>query len=264
MKKINKLFFLLLLISYSVLGVNAKEKSLKYTDSNINDKVDQGDKICLGDECFFVVYTDDNNTYALAQYNLLVGNKSNAVLVNDLISYDVNPLDKETNIQSKSAIGGIANIEGTFYGTLRFDEATLENYINNYTKYLKENSGIDVSGRIPDANDAHYLDCDISDTCENTPSWAKSTTYWLSFDSFIISRDPNFSRPILKQKATVDGLVGLRPLISISNEDIEKYGINTELENPETLDTINTKFILLTIGLIGLINFIIIKKKISQ
>ena len=58
------------------------------------DGTKTSDEVCIGEECFYVMYSDDTSVTMLAKYNLHVGN-----IVDE--SWRVTPLVNPTGIQDE-------------------------------------------------------------------------------------------------------------------------------------------------------------------
>ena len=203
------------------------------------ETIELGDEICIGEECFYVLNSNDSKTILIAKYNLLVGKKVVATLVDDAVSYDSSDLGaEETKFQDEKAKGAADedNEEGTFYGTVAFDEEKIGNYLADYERYFEDNyeflGAVDV--RLANADDVHYIGCDRGETCEDVPAWAKNTTYWIDVPGFgpgtAITRSTSVATSRVGYPVTADGLAGIRPVFDVTTSIIKRNKVTI---NPE-------------------------------
>ena len=143
-----------------------------------------GNEVCIKNECFYVISSDDTSVTMLAKYNLHVG-----------YSLDINgrfePLANPTGIQDETAKGyNWDAVKGTsiypFIGTTAFSDfgvaysgSIVEGYINSYNSYLITQGVIPIEARLITYNELINIGCDGDNyTCNSAPSWVYSTTYW--------------------------------------------------------------------------------------
>ena len=152
-----------------------------------------GSEICISDECFYVISSDDDSVTMLAKYNLLVGNtydNTNGVVA----------LENPTGIQDSTAIGWFSGFSASnpIIGNVAFSStnywkssvssypayvydsnSTIYLYVENYKTYL-EGQGATIEGaRLITYEELETLGCSGDDyACEEAPSWVYSTTYW--------------------------------------------------------------------------------------
>ena len=193
-----------------------------------------GDEVCIGEECFYVLSSDDSSVTLFAKYNLYVGYS--------IESFDFNTGSPEmrnlvsTGIQDSRARGYISDNSFPWIGTVNFSDndywhnysnelinvyderSSIYNYVNNYKIYL-EGLGIIVNeARVPNIDDFYNMGCISSkeeysyDSCSNKYEWNDSTAYWtgISFgDSILITR---YSTAF---HYSIPYAVGVRPVIVI-------------------------------------------------
>lgn len=163
--------------------ISIKDK-ISYKATSATNTIDLGDEICLDTECFYVLDSNSSTTSMLSKYNLainniqIVGNGSSSE-GEDHIVYIENPTGAEvTYLQNSKFIGGVGGL-----GYSKLEDIEANGYLTTYSNKLKEKAGITPTEvRIPDANDMHYIDCDVGGECNdtNTPEWAHSTNYLIS------------------------------------------------------------------------------------
>lgn len=253
-KKLLGILALLVAISTGLTSVFAStnilrisnNKDVKFVDPTYKGTIEFGDEICLGTECFYVLDTNETSTTLLSKYNLYVGNKVKAIMVEgddeDVISYDPTPLgDEETKIQNENAIGAAAEDkeEGTFYGTVEYNDELITNYLADYERYIEDNYDITLDARIPNSDDMHFISCDISDACNSAdvPEWAKNTTYWTNIpgqnEGTVITRSKNVKTQNSRYNVSSGELAGIRPVIVLSTIDLNSNIIEIKSSDVE-------------------------------
>lgn len=210
--------------------ISIKDK-ISYKAVSANNTIELGDQICLDTECFYVLDSNSSTTKKLSKYNLAINNIQ--IVVNgsssegeDHIVYIENPTGAEvTYLQDSKFIGGVGGL-----GYSKREDIEANGYLSTYSNKLKEKVGITPTEvRIPDANDMHYIDCDVGEECNdtNTPEWAHSTNYW-------ISATPKTSiGTTLKGEHYWDTLfLGLRPVVEVDTASLGIVNVAVkEVEN---------------------------------
>ena len=175
-----------------VLSVTNSGKVIKVVKGEY-DK--QGSEVCIENECFYVLSSNDTEILLLTKYNLYVGNKvtkydSSAGII------ELQPIDNPTGIQSSTSLGWVSyppwiatipfssttywSSTVSTYPTYVYNEnSNLYKYINNYKKYI-EQFGVSVNeARLITYNELDNLGCDSATaTCPTAPSWVYQTSYW--------------------------------------------------------------------------------------
>ena len=174
------------------------------TDSNkvkiISGDMDTvGSEICIKDECFYVMYSDNNTVTMLAKYNLYVGEICTAAST-------CTAIENPTGIQNSTAIGrkldesnkiiypmiGITTfsnditwngINGKLHPTYN-EQSSLYKYIEDYSTYIKELYVDVIEMRIINIEDYEKMGC-ITASCTTAPSWFYSTSYWTGVGHFM-------------------------------------------------------------------------------
>ena len=191
-----------------------------------------GSELCISDECFYVISSDDNSTTMLAKYNLYVGGEYNNN-TKEYIEYG----EEETGKQDPAMLGHDANTQlikgvtefaneyywsdiSSFPTYVYNSSSTIYKYIERYKSYFT-NIGISINEARPIKYDEiKKLGCNLSESCKNNaPSWLYSTTYW-SGDAnddagFMISVWTTGDIPIIDFKYESNNLCGVRPVITI-------------------------------------------------
>ena len=193
--------------SQNILNLSFKLNYVQSDDTNDNVTIDNNgklikvvkgdgtntsDEICIGEECFYVISSTDEEITMLTKYNLLVGNKY------DGTSYV--KLENPTGIQDETAKGWFSgpNSDKPIIGVNQFcnisywssmtstypayiynEKSSLYEYIENYKTYL-ENLGTSINeARLITLEELESLGCNISSlSCASSPSWVYSTSYW--------------------------------------------------------------------------------------
>ena len=174
------------------------------TDSNkvkiISGDMDTvGSEICIKDECFYVMYSDNNTVTMLAKYNLYVGEICTAAST-------CTAIENPTGIQNSTAIGkkldesnkiiypmiGITTfsnnitwngINGKLHPTYN-EQSSLYKYVDDYSTYIKELYVDVIEMRIINPEDYEKMGC-VAPSCTTAPSWFYSTSYWTGVGYFM-------------------------------------------------------------------------------
>ena len=134
-------------LGFTVNYIQADNNAISVVDNGVKKKIvnvvngdgtQKSDEICLGKECFYVMYSDNDTITMLAKYNLHVG-----------YSYyhttGYVPLENPTGIQDQSAIAGAVaepSEDNPYIGVIPFSDTNYwESYTNEYPSYVyNENS----------------------------------------------------------------------------------------------------------------------------
>ena len=152
------------------------------------DGTNKSDEVCIGEECFYVMYSDDTSITMLAKYNLYVGGEvDNGIWT----AYG----EEATGKQDSTMIGyGTTTRKGTstfsntnyWYSTVSsypayvYDEnSLLYNYVENYKIYLSTLGVVPIEARLITKEELETLGCSSSSySCKSAPSWVYATSYW--------------------------------------------------------------------------------------
>ena len=201
-----------------------------------------GSEICIGEECFYVISSDEDNVTMLAKYNLYVGNMFDEKLGEVT-------LPDPTGKQSSKAVGFSYNYSsdnpilavlpfsataywhddtslkskyGTSYPAYVYDEnSILYPYIENYKNYLIAQGIKNLTTRLITINELFDLGCSYSDAC-NSPlySWVTGMSYWTGFayDSSNIMYVNSYGS-FASSSYSISNHRGIRPVITISKSE---------------------------------------------
>ncbi len=145
-----------------------------------------GEEYCFGDECFYTISNDQNGKIKMiAKYNLYVGNYYKSASDHPVIS-KTDPLYGK---QHSSALG--LSLSGGYprIGTINYSKNANDNsyansvvkpYVDEYVSYLKELTGINISGELITRDELLSLGCSANPSTCNTASfdWVTGITYW--------------------------------------------------------------------------------------
>ena len=190
------------------------------------DGTKTSDEVCIGEECFYVMYSDDTTVTMLAKYNLYVGGEYNS----GWTAYG----DEATGIQDSTMLGYVSGQtirKGTTkfsntnywsstvssYPTYVYDSnSTLYSYVENYKTYLSTLGVTPTEARLITKEELETLGCSGS-SCTSAPSWVYSTTYWSgsafnTTDVWYVRSSGRFS----DYRSSDSISLGCRPVITIS------------------------------------------------
>ena len=189
-----------------------------------------GSELCIKDECFYVISSNENNVAMLAKYNLYVGNECTSASASSCTKYDA-----ATGIQDASMIGyklgepirkGTSNFANTnYWGTTAStypsnvynENSSLYSYVENYKNYLTTIGATPTVARIITYDELINLGCNGQDeNCRSAPEWVYATSYWTdtaatSTNLWALNTYGNFYH--LDYQYT--GTFGCRPVIEI-------------------------------------------------
>ena len=196
------------------------------------DGTNTSDEICIGEECFYVMYSDDTTVTMLAKYNLYVGNECSSSSSSSCTAYG----DEATGKQDSNMLGyvpgqsvrkGTIAFSSTYYWSSTVSSfpayvydsnSTLYSYVENYKSYL-EGLGAEINeARLITIEELEGLGCNrSSSSCSGSPKWVYSTTYWSGSASDItyVWRVDSYGSFNINYYDR-DSSFGLRPVITIS------------------------------------------------
>jgi len=198
------------------------------------DGTQVGDEVCIKEECFYVMYSDDTTVTMLAKYNLYVGNECTSSSSSSCAAYG----DEATGKQNSSMLGYLAG-ESIRKGTTKFSNtnywsstvssypayvydsnSTLYSYVENYKTYLSTLGVTPTEARLITKEELETLGCSgSSHSCSGAPSWVYATAYWLgsaesSYNGLSVNGFGNISSNIYIDNSSF----GCRPVITISKD----------------------------------------------
>ena len=201
-----------------------------------------GDEVCIKEECFYVISSDDSTVTMLSKYNLLVGNRIDSSYSNELVA-----IDSSSGLQDSTALGyncsgdnavypiiglvafsdsmywndnGLKSEYGTTYPAYVYDSnSILHTYVENYKDYLVTLGIVPNEARLISHEELESLGCSGS-SCANAPAWVYSTSYWSgSVRHFLQKHTAIFNNGIFEQAIYYnDSNFGVRPVIIISRD----------------------------------------------
>ena len=194
------------------------------------------DEVCIGEECFYVMYSDDTSITMLAKYNLYVGGELNS----SWTAYG----DEATGKQDSNMLGFVSG-QTIIKGTTKFsntnywsstvssypsyvynENSTLYSYVENYKTYLSTLGVTPSEARLITYEELEGLGCSGDDwSCTSAPSWVYATSYWSgsansSFFVWFVSSYGEF----YSCDYDFDHRFGVRPVITISRSLIDGTG----------------------------------------
>ena len=209
-------------------GSSVKDNGVQLIKIVSGDGTNKSDEVCIGEECFYVMYSDDTTVTMLAKYNLYVGGECNS----GWTAYG----DEATGIQDSTMLGYVSGQtirKGTTkfsntnywsstvssYPTYVYDSnSTLYSYVENYKTYLSTLGVTPTEARLITKEELEGLGCIVSSgSCSGAPSWVYSTTYWsgsakASSNVWRVYSNGDFCYSIYSNSIST----GCRPVITIS------------------------------------------------
>ena len=209
-----------------------------------------GSEICIGQECFYVLYSTDDTITMITKYNLHVGNIVTGKDENEELI--IRTLENPTGIQDSSALGGIADAEGNnifpAVGVVSFSQSVywesdeqlkpeygtgypanvydfnspIFRYVENYKEYLITQGVTPLEARLLLLEEIDILGEKLGD---DMPNWLMKTSFWLGasigklgagHDSLIVAVFGSGVGQILFAPNDANGALGVRPVITIS------------------------------------------------
>ena len=192
------------------------------------DGTNKSDEVCIGEECFYVMYSDDTSITMLAKHNLYVGGEYNS----SWTAYG----EEATGKQDSTMLGYISSGK-PYKGTTKFSNTNywsstvssypayvydsnsiLYSYVENYKTYLSTLGVTPTEARLITYEELTSLGCSGS-SCKNAPSWVYATSYWSgsAYSTKSIWRLRSDGRFNLAECSNDDNF-GCRPVITISRD----------------------------------------------
>ena len=169
-------------------GTTVKDNGEKLINVISGDGTQKGDEVCIGEECFYVMYSDETTVTMLAKYNLYVGGEYNS----NWTAYG----DEATGKQDSTMLGYVSG-QSISKGTTKFSNtsywssivssypayvydsnSTLYSYVENYKTYLSTLGVTPNEARLITAEELIALGCS-GGICTDAPSWVYATSYWI-------------------------------------------------------------------------------------
>ena len=222
--------------SGSVVVDNGKLKVINVISGN---GTNTSDEICIGEECFYVMYSDEESVTMLSKYNLYVGGERDTSAGNTWTPYG----DEASGIQDETMKGfivgqaiskGVTPFSNTNYWSSTVSSypayvydsnSTLYSYVENYKTYLTTLGVIINEARLITIEELTSLGC-ASSSCYYAPSWVSATSYWTgtAYNTKILWNVD--SGKGFYSNYPYNNHFGVRPVIVISKDYIPKETIS--------------------------------------
>ena len=207
-------------------GSSVNNNGMKVINVVSGDGTQTSDEICIGEECFYVMYSDETTVTMLAKYNLYVGGEYNS----SWTAYGEEATGKQDlNMIGYSSKGkpykGTTKFSNTNYWSSTVssypsyvynENSLLYSYVENYKTYLSTLGVTPIEARLITYEELTDLRCSGT-KCTSAPSWVYATTYWSgSADSSSSVWDVNSNGSFYSSNSSSNGRFGCRPVITIS------------------------------------------------
>ena len=154
------------------------------------DGTQKSDEVCIGEECFYVMYSDETTVTMLAKYNLYVGGEYNK----GWTAYGEEATGKQDStmlgwVSGQTIRKGTTMFSNTNYWSSTVSSypayvydsnSTLYSYVENYKTYLSTLGVTPSEARLITYEELIALGCSVS-SCTSAPSWVYATSYWSGF-----------------------------------------------------------------------------------
>ena len=168
-------------------GSSVNNNGMKVINVVSGDGTQTSDEICIGEECFYVMYSDETTVTMLAKYNLYVGGEYNS----SWTAYGEEATGKQDlNMIGYSSKGkpykGTTKFSNTNYWSSTVssypsyvynENSLLYSYVENYKTYLSTLGVTPIEARLITYEELTDLRCSGT-KCTSAPSWVYATTYW--------------------------------------------------------------------------------------
>ena len=208
-------------------GTTVKDNGKKLINVISGDGTQKSDEVCIGEECFYVMYSDETTVTMLAKYNLYVGGEYNN---SNWTAYGAEATGKQDStmlgwVQGQNINKGTTTFSNTNYWSSTVSSypayvydsnSTLYSYVENYKTYLSTLGVTLTEARLITYEELTSLGCSVS-SCKNAPSWVYATSYWSgSADSIQDVWNVRSSGSFDYDNFDNDVRFGVRPVIVIS------------------------------------------------
>ena len=207
-------------------GSSVNNNGMKVINVVSGDGTQTSDEICIGEECFYVMYSDETTVTMLAKYNLYVGGEYNS----SWTAYGEEATGKQDlNMIGYSSKGkpykGTTKFSNTNYWSSTVssypsyvynENSLLYSYVENYKTYLSTLGVTPIEARLITYEELTDLRCSGT-KCTSAPSWVYATTYWSgsansSSRVWLVRSNGNFDDDYYSGRSHF----GCRPVITIS------------------------------------------------
>lgn len=209
--------------SYDIVWNNVPEIAARvnpiYTNRQVENVVTVGDEICIQNECFNVISSDENNVTMLAKYNLNIGNNvqegTQGIQNSNAIGWNNDSSTQDENYMYPATVAfaeenSWANEEN--YPANVYENSSIKAYVNYYKFYLQGLGATITNARLLSHTEA-----------QANPSFLRNTSFWLS-DAADSSRVYEVSTVtgLYRDTYSNGGLYGVRPVIVIPINTIQE------------------------------------------
>ena len=212
-------------------GTTVKDNGVQKKIINIisGDGTSTDSEVCIGEECFYVMYSDETTVTMLAKYNLYVGGVHDN---STWVAYG----EEATGIQRSDMLGFVSTNQ-TRNGTIEFSNSmywsstnnfpayvynsnsSIYRHVENYKSHIEKLGVIPIEARLITQKELEDLGCVIEGNCNEEHKWVYSTAYWSGTAKNVLT----------VWRIYIDGLVdenmynsnlgaGVRPVIVISKD----------------------------------------------
>ena len=227
-------------------------------DADEDGEISVGDEYAIGDEHFYIISTDEDETALITKYNLLVGEKFNQgsfeAISEDTEGYGWQSEDAKTVAAGPqfSCVGviefastnywhddsyvsdylkngyvwgdGYPNSADVYYISYVYDEnSSLYSYVEAYKTKLESIGANIQSARLMKYKEALDIGC-LESTSNTCPTWISNTIFWLGsinqmqYVNYLDGTDSSISS---SAHYTSIGYEGVRPVIVINTSDFD-------------------------------------------
>ena len=192
-----------------------------------------GSEICIKDECFYIISSDNSKVTMLAKYNLYVGNVCTSTSSCTAYGSEATGLQNSTMlgyVPGQTARNGTIPFSSSYYwGSVSEpvyvynSNSIAYNYIESYKTYLKNQGAIVEEARTIKLEELEALGCNrTNNTCTSGPAWTYTTSYWTGTAAsnstvWRIFASGSFNTGTYSSQ----NYYGVRPVITILRKDID-------------------------------------------
>lgn len=221
-------------LSFTLVYTQADESSNSIPNSNPAVRFVSGDlntvgsEICVGEECFYLISSDENSVTMLSKYNLYAG--SECFSMTDCISYG----EEATGIQNSEMIGyptnGVYPRKGVLlFSNTKYWEGKVTSYpayvydsnsllydsVEKYRLYLENMDASILDVRLIRVSELENLGCSlINQNCNNSQyAWVYSSSYWTGD---VVDNPVAVSSIRGLGAASYNDAFGIRPVVVVS------------------------------------------------
>ena len=223
-------------------GINVISNGIKAYEVVSGVGTELGDEICIANECFYVMNSNDDKITMLSKYNLYVGGYHDGTFHREFGS-------EATGKQDENMLGRFPGQTFIYKGTIKFSStyywgtgrngqyvydsnSILYPYVENYKTYLMNQGANIIEARLIKYDEVIELGCNKSN-CNSAPEWVYSTSYWTGNVSDIYDSISG----VFKDRYLTNNLYnsvdyfGIRPVIVINKNDLKKKIIEFSIGN---------------------------------